>query len=231
MIDFNRLTDYTQNIMAKAQELMSEFQNTQMEPVHIVLAMMEEKDGIAQDYANALGMHKPAFQDAVMSMINNLPKVSSPVGSGQLYLSTETIKMFDLAKEEAEKLKDSYISIEHILMAVNELDNSQIETLFNRFGITDDKILNEMKKIRGQNKVDTKDAENNFKALEKYSTNLTDLAKRGKLDPVIGRDEEVRRIIQVLNRRTKNNPVLIGEPGVGKTAIVEGLAQRIIRSR
>lgn len=108
-------------------------------------------------------------------------------------------------------------------MAVNELDNSQIEALFNRFGITDDKILNEMKKIRGQNKVDTKDAENNFKALEKYSTNLTDLAKRGKLDPVIGRDEEVRRIIQVLNRRTKNNPVLIGEPGVGKTAIVEGL--------
>lgn len=229
MIDFNRLTDYTQNIMAKAQELMSEFQNTQMEPVHIVLAMMEEKDGIAQDYANALGMHKPAFQDAVMSMINNLPKVSSPTSSQQLYLSTETIKMFDLAKEEAEKLKDSYISIEHILMAVNELDNSQIEALFNRFGITDDKILNEMKKIRGQNKVDTKDAENNFKALEKYSTNLTDLAKRGKLDPVIGRDEEVRRIIQVLNRRTKNNPVLIGEPGVGKTAIVEGLAQRIIR--
>lgn len=229
MIDFNKLTDYTQTIIAKAQELMTEFQNTQMEPVHIVLAIMEEQDGIAQDYSNALGMHKPAFQDAVMSMINNLPKVSSPVSGSQLYLSTETIKMFDLAKEEVDKLKDSFISIEHILMAIDDLDNSPIEDLFNKFNITRDKILNEMKKIRGQNKVDSKDAENNFKALEKYSTNLTDLAKRGKLDPVIGRDEEVRRIIQVLNRRTKNNPVLIGEPGVGKTAIVEGLAQRIIR--
>lgn len=229
MIDFNKLTDYTQKILLSSQQLMSQFQNTQMEPEHIILAMMEEKDGVAPDYINALGMNKPDFQDAIMSRINNLPTVSQPVSGQQLYMSTDSIKLFDLAQEESQALKDTFISIEHILMAVPEMENTQISILFDKFNIDKNKILNAMKKIRGNNKVDSKDAENKFKALEKYSTNLTELAKRGKLDPVIGRDEEVRRIIQVLNRRTKNNPVLIGEPGVGKTAIVEGLAQRIIR--
>ena len=131
--------------------------------------------------------------------------------------------------DESKKLKDEFVSIESILLAMSELDNSNIKSLLNSNGVTSSSILKVMKDIRGNNKVDTKNAEENMKALEKYSTDLTDLARKGKLDPVIGRDEEVRRIIQVLNRRTKNNPVLIGEPGVGKTAIVEGLAQRIIR--
>ena len=229
MIDFNRLTNNAQEILFSAQQLMSKFRNTQMEPEHIVLAMEEDREGISKDYLDELKLLNPDFRDALMSLVNNRPTVSSPVSSQQLYLSADTIKLFDIAKEQADALKDSFISIEHILLAVAELQNTQIKTLFDRFNVTNDKILNAMKKIRGHNKVDSKDSEENYKALEKYSTNLTDLARRGKLDPVIGRDEEVRRIIQVLNRRTKNNPVLIGEPGVGKTAIVEGLAQRIIR--
>ena len=229
MIDFNRLTNNAQEILFSAQQLMSKFRNTQMEPEHIVLAMEEDREGISKDYLDELKLLNPDFRDALMSLVNNRPTVSSPVSSQQLYLSADTIKLFDIAKEQADALKDSFISIEHILLAVTELQNTQIKTLFDRFNVTKDKILNAMKKIRGHNKVDSKDSEENYKALEKYSTNLTDLARRGKLDPVIGRDEEVRRIIQVLNRRTKNNPVLIGEPGVGKTAIVEGLAQRIIR--
>lgn len=229
MIDFNKLTNQSQEIMFSAQQLMAKFQNTQLEPAHIVMAMLEAKEGISKDYMEALKLNRPQFIDAVMSELNNLPRVEQPVSTQQLYLSQDTIKLLDLAQVEAEALKDSYISIEHILLAITAFDGSKIKELFERFGVNRNKILNEMKKIRGQNKVDSKDSEEKFKALEKYSQNLTELARRGKLDPVIGRDEEVRRVIQVLNRRTKNNPVLIGEPGVGKTAIVEGLAQRIIR--
>ena len=229
MIDFNKLTNQAQEIMFASQQLMAKFQNSQLEPVHILMAMLEAKDGIAYDYMQALKLDKQQVKDAVMSELNNLPRVEQPVNTQQLYLSQDTIKLLDIAQNEAEALKDSYISIEHILLAATQFDGSKIKALLDKFGASRSKILNEMKKIRGQNKVDSKDSEEKFKALEKYSQNLTDLAKRGKLDPVIGRDEEVRRVIQVLNRRTKNNPVLIGEPGVGKTAIVEGLAQRIVR--
>ena len=229
MIDFNKLTNQAQETMFSAQQLMAKFQNTQLEPSHIVMAMLEAKEGIAKDYMSTLKLDRPQFVDAVMSELNNLPRVEQPVNTQQLYLSQETIRLLDIAQSQAEALKDTYISIEHILLAMTELQGSKIKSLLENFGVTRNKILNEMKKIRGQNKVDSKDSEDKFKALEKYSQNLTDLAKRGKLDPVIGRDEEVRRVIQVLNRRTKNNPVLIGEPGVGKTAIVEGLAQRIVR--
>ena len=229
MIDFNKLTNQAQEIMFASQQLMAKFQNSQLEPVHILMAMLEAKDGIAYDYMQALKLDKQQVKDAVMSELNNLPRVEQPVNTQQLYLSQDTIKLLDIAQNEAEALKDSYISIEHILLAATQFDGSKIKALLDKFGASRSKILNEMKKIRGQNKVDSKDSEEKFKALEKYSQNLTKLAQRGKLDPVIGRDEEVRRVIQVLNRRTKNNPVLIGEPGVGKTAIVEGLAQRIVR--
>lgn len=229
MIDFNKLTNQAQEIMFSAQQLMAKFQNTQLEPAHLVMAMLEAREGIAYDYMQALKLDKSQFRDSVMSELNNLPRVEQPVNTQQLYLSQDTIKLLDIAQNEAEALKDSYISIEHILLAITQFEGSRIKSMFDNFGVNRNRILNEMKKIRGQNKVDSKDSEEKFKALEKYSQNLTDLARRGKLDPVIGRDEEVRRVIQVLNRRTKNNPVLIGEPGVGKTAIVEGLAQRIIR--
>ena len=229
MIDFNRLTDYSQTILFASQQVMARMHNTQMEPEHILLAMTEADEGIAKDYLKELKLDTKNFSDKLITEIQKFPRVENVVGNQQLYLSGLTYSLFDKAKEEAETLKDSFISIEHILLAMTNLDNSNIKNFLSSFGVQKDTILKAMKKIRGNNKVDNKNAEDQYKALEKYSTDLTEMARRGKLDPVIGRDEEVRRVIQVLNRKTKNNPVLIGEPGVGKTAIVEGLAQRIIR--
>ncbi len=228
MLDFDKFTDYSQEIISSANALMGEYKNSQMAPEHIMLAMIKA-DGIINDYLTELNLLNQGFINKIVSKIESFPKLSGPVNSQGLYLSQETMKLLELSMDESKKLKDEFVSIESILLAMSELDNSNIKSLLNSNGVTSSSILKVMKDIRGNNKVDTKNAEENMKALEKYSTDLTDLARKGKLDPVIGRDEEVRRIIQVLNRRTKNNPVLIGEPGVGKTAIVEGLAQRIIR--
>ena len=228
MLDFDKFTDYSQEIISGANALMGEYKNSQMTPEHIMLAMIKA-DGIIKDYLTELNLLNQGFINKIVSKIESFPKLSGPVNSQGLYLSQETMKLLELSMDESKKLKDEFVSIESILLAMSELDNSNIKSLLNSNGVTSSSILKVMKDIRGNNKVDTKNAEENMKALEKYSTDLTDLARKGKLDPVIGRDEEVRRIIQVLNRRTKNNPVLIGEPGVGKTAIVEGLAQRIIR--
>ena len=228
MLDFDKFTDYSQEIISSANALMGEYKNSQMTPEHIMLAMIKA-DGIIKDYLTELNLLNQGFINKIASKIESFPKLSGPVNSQGLYLSQETMKLLELSMDESKKLKDEFVSIESILLAMSELDNSDIKSLLNSNGVTSSSILKVMKDIRGNNKVDTKNAEENMKALEKYSTDLTDLARKGKLDPVIGRDEEVRRIIQVLNRRTKNNPVLIGEPGVGKTAIVEGLAQRIIR--
>ena len=228
MLDFDKFTDYSQEIISSANALMGEYKNSQMTPEHIMLAMIKA-DGIIKDYLTELNLLNQGFINKIVSKIESFPKLSGPVNSQGLYLSQETMKLLELSMDESKKLKDEFVSIESILLAMSELDNSNIKSLLNSDGVTSSSILKVMKDIRGNNKVDTKNAEENMKALEKYSTDLTDLARKGKLDPVIGRDEEVRRIIQVLNRRTKNNPVLIGEPGVGKTAIVEGLAQRIIR--
>ena len=228
MLDFDKFTDYSQEIISSANALMGEYKNSQMTPEHIMLAMIKA-DGIIKDYLTELNLLNQGFINKIVSKIESFPKLFGPVNSQGLYLSQETMKLLELSMDESKKLKDEFVSIESILLAMSELDNSNIKSLLNSNGVTSSSILKVMKDIRGNNKVDTKNAEENMKALEKYSTDLTDLARKGKLDPVIGRDEEVRRIIQVLNRRTKNNPVLIGEPGVGKTAIVEGLAQRIIR--
>lgn len=228
MLDFDKFTDYSQEIISSANALIGEYKNSQMTPEHIMLAMIKA-DGIIKDYLTELNLLNQGFINKIVSKIESFPKLSGPVNSQGLYLSQETMKLLELSMDESKKLKDEFVSIESILLAMSELDNSNIKSLLNSNGVTSSSILKVMKDIRGNNKVDTKNAEENMKALEKYSTDLTDLARKGKLDPVIGRDEEVRRIIQVLNRRTKNNPVLIGEPGVGKTAIVEGLAQRIIR--
>lgn len=229
MIDFNRLTDYTKEIIYSAQQIMYRYKNSQMEPLHIMLAITEDTDGIAKDYCDELKINNDNFRHKIVNEISQLPQVQSSNPNQQLYLSQTTNTMFDMAQDAADNLKDSFISIEHILMAMTELTGSKIQQLLNNNRIDKNSILNAMKKVRGNRKVDSKNAEDSYKALEKYSTDLTQMARKGKLDPVIGRDEEIRRVIQVLNRKTKNNPVLIGEPGVGKTAIIEGLAQRIIR--
>lgn len=228
MLDFDKFTNYSQEIISSANALMGSYRNTQMEPEHIMLAMIKDK-GIIKDYLIELKLLNQDFINKIISKIESFPKLSGPINSQGLYLSQQTMRLLELSIEESNSLKDKFVSIESILLGMTKLDNSEIKKILESYGVTPNSILRIMKNIRGNNKVDTKNAEENMKALEKYSTDLTDLARKGKLDPVIGRDEEVRRIIQVLNRRTKNNPVLIGEPGVGKTAIVEGLAQRIIR--
>ena len=228
MLDFDKFTNYSQEILSSASNLMASYKNSQMEPEHILLAMVKD-NGIIKDYLTELRLLNQNFINKIVSRIENFPKISGPINPQGLYLSNDTRRLLEIAIEESERIKDDFVGIESILLAMTKLDNSNIKSILQDANINSNSILGVMKKIRGNKRVDNKNAEENMKALEKYSTDLTDLARKGKLDPVIGRDEEVRRIIQVLNRRTKNNPVLIGEPGVGKTAIVEGLAQRIIR--
>ena len=228
MINFEKFTNYSQEIIFAANAKKDFYKNTEVCPEHIVMAMIED-NGIAKDYLEELKLLNQHFINEIVAKIKSYPTISTPSNSQQVFLSRETNSLLEIAAQEAENLKDEFVGIECILIALTKLEGSGISELLKQQGVNTNKVLSAMKKIRGNKKVDTKNAEENMKALEKYSTDLTDRARRGKLDPVIGRDEEVRRIIQVLNRRTKNNPVLIGEPGVGKTAIVEGLAQRIIR--
>ena len=228
MIDFEKFTNYSQEIIFAANAKKDFYKNTEVQPEHIVMAMIEDK-GIAKDYLEELKLLNQHFINEVVAKIKSYPTISTPPSSQQVFLSRDTNSLLEIATQEAESLKDEFIGIECILLAMTKLEGSFIQDLMRKQGVNTNSVLNAMRKIRGNKKVDTKNAEENMKALEKYSTDLTEMARKGKLDPVIGRDEEVRRIIQVLNRRTKNNPVLIGEPGVGKTAIVEGLAQRIIR--
>ncbi len=227
MIDFNKLTDYTKQILYSSQQLMLKNRNSQLEPLHILGAILEDTDGVAKDYVKFLKLDGATFKNELNSELAKIPKLENAVSGGNLYLSNSTHNLLDLAKEKADMLKDSFIGIEHILLAM--VENPDTAPFLSRFNVTKDKVLRAMKDVRGNQKSDSANAEDAYKSLEKYSTDLTKAARAGKLDPVIGRDEEVRRIIQVLNRKTKNNPVLIGEPGVGKTAIVEGLAQRIVR--
>ena len=228
MINFDNLTNYSQEIISSASALMNAKHNTQIEPEHIMMAMIQD-NGISRDYLTELKLLNQNFINAVTKAITDFPTVSGVQNTQQLFMSNNTVALLDLAEEASKELKDDFISIEDILLAMTRLENSNIKKMLADNRVTSNTVLSAMKKIRGNKKVDNKNAEENMKALEKYSTDLTELARKGKLDPVIGRDEEIRRIIQVLNRRTKNNPVLIGEPGVGKTAIIEGLAQRMVR--
>ncbi len=228
MINFEKFTNYSQEIIFAANAKKDYYKNSEVQPEHIVMAMIEDK-GIAKDYLEELKLLNQNFINQIVSRIKEYPILSGVTAGQQVFLSRDTNALLEIATQEAETLKDEFIGIECILIAMTKLEGSFIKDILKRYGVDTNSVLNAMRKIRGNKKVDTKNAEENMKALEKYSTDLTERARKGKLDPVIGRDEEVRRIIQVLNRRTKNNPVLIGEPGVGKTAIVEGLAQRIIR--
>ena len=228
MNNFNKFTNYSQEILSAAQNISTSYKNFELQPEHILLAMIKDVEGVSGDYLKELNLLNQDFINKVVSAIKNYPVVSGPTNTQQLYLSNRTNELLDLADAQSIELKDDFISIEHILLAMTKL-NHNVQKMLLDSNVNSNSVLKAMKKVRGNKKVDNKDAEEMYKALEKYSTDLTDLAKKGKLDPVIGRDEEVRRIIQVLNRRTKNNPCLIGEPGVGKTAIIEGLAQRIVR--
>ncbi len=228
MVDIEKLTNYSQEILFAAGACMNKYKNNQIQPEHIMLAMIEDS-GAIRPYLEELKLLNQDFIQAIVHRISTFPTLSIPPSSNEIYLSDDTKKMLSIAEAISDDLKDEFISIEVILLAMTQLHGTDIQKTLAAYDVTDKQVLKVMKKIRGNKKVDNKNAEENMQALAKYSSDLTELAKKGKLDPVVGRDEEVRRIIQVLNRRTKNNPVLIGEPGVGKTAVVEGLAQRIIR--
>ncbi len=240
MFDFEKLTKSAQNVILEAQTLVKTNKNTFIEPLHILLSMANlarpdgENSGLYELFS-ALKLGGNIFKDDLNNLIGELPKVSND--TPQVYFSSDCLKIMEDAKKIAEQMKDKFISPEHILLAIvkdaalnyNGQNQGKLNKLFMKFSLNEVSILNAIKKIRGNKQIDSATADDEFKMMEKFSIDLTQKAKEGKLDPVIGRDEEVRRIIQVLNRRTKNNPVLIGEAGVGKTAIVEGLAQRIIR--
>ncbi len=223
---FDKFTIKSQELIQNGQNLASEHHNQQIEPEHLLGAMLGESEGIARSMLRKLGVSPNAVVQEAAVAVDKLPKVS---GVSDVYLSGRTKGVLDAAFKEASRMKDQYVSVEHILLAVADEKNGEAAGILSRYGVTRDAILRVLQEIRGGQTITDQNPEEKYQALDKYSRDLTDLARLGKLDPVIGRDEEIRRIVQVLSRRTKNNPVLIGEPGVGKTAIVEGLAQRIIQ--
>ncbi len=229
MIDFNKLTEQTRNTVLAAQEVMLRFKNPQLLPEHLFIAMLEDENGFAVEVLNKIKVDINIIKEKVEKVLAQKPQMAHAVAPEQIYISLELKKIFDQAEEEAKRLKDSYLTIGHLLLAISSNRSTDLGRIFEESGVTKEALYGALKEIRGSSTVDSPEAEKTYQALKKYSVDLTELARKGKLDPVIGRDSEIRRTIQVLNRRTKNNPVLIGEPGVGKTAIAEGLALRIVR--
>ncbi len=229
-MDINRFTEKLQEGVKNAQSLAVRRGNQQVDAEHLVASLLEQSGGLATSIllkveAEAGGQAGPeALHRRMMQDLDKLPKVSGPTAADQIYVTPRLQKLLVGAEDEAKRLKDDYVSVEHIILAAAD----QVKA-FSELGLTRDRIAKALQSVRGNQRVTTQDPESTYEALEKYGRDLTKAAADGKLDPVIGRDEEIRRVIQVLSRRTKNNPVLIGEPGVGKTAIVEGLALRIIR--
>ena len=223
---FDKFTIKSQELIQSAQSLASQHNNQQIEPEHLLAAMLAETEGIAGAMLRKLGAAPNEIAQQVTAAIARLPGVSG-AGTGEVYISPRAKAVLEQAFTEATNMKDEYVSIEHILLAISDEKSGEAAGILTGAGVTREAILKVLQVIRGNQRITDPNPEEKYQALEKFSRDLTDLARLGKLDPVIGRDEEVRRIVQVLSRRTKNNPVLIGEPGVGKTAIVEGLAQRI----
>jgi len=224
--NFNRLTVKAQEIVQTAIEIAQNYTNQIVEPEHLLAAIVQESGNVAESIIKKTGGNFNAVKLKVNGLLESLPKISG-TALGNQQMSQNLAKLFDTAAEEARNLKDEYVSTEHLLLALAN-NNGKAGQLLRDNGITYNDILAALKTVRGTQRVASQNPEDTYQSLEKYGRNLNDLVKQGKLDPVIGRDEEIRRVLQVLSRRTKNNPVLIGEPGVGKTAIAEGIAHRIV---
>ena len=226
-MNLEKFTERSREALGAAQQIAAGMNHQELVGLHLLAALLKQTDGLAFSLLEKIGVSASALTAEVDQALARLPQVQGP-GATQVYMSKEAAQVLQLAEEEANKLKDEYISVEHLLLALLDKGDSAAEIL-RRAGITGrDQMLEALQKIRGNQRVTSPNPESTFQALEKYGRDLTQLAAQDKLDPVIGRDEEIRRLIQILSRRTKNNPVLIGEPGVGKTAIVEGLALRIV---
>jgi ATP-dependent Clp protease ATP-binding subunit ClpB len=225
-MNFNKLTVKAQEAVVEAQNLARNAGNPEVTPEHLLVALLQQEGGIVTPILNKLGLNPAAIETEVAAEVAKYSKVGG--ASAEPLIAATLRKVFDAAFKSADDFKDEYVSTEHFLLAIAETKESNAARILGRHGVTPDALLKALQSVRGTQKVTDQNPEDKYQALERYARDLTQLARRGKLDPVIGRDEEIRRVIQVLSRRTKNNPVLIGEPGVGKTAIVEGLARRIV---
>jgi ATP-dependent Clp protease ATP-binding subunit ClpB len=224
---FDKFTIKSQEVIQKAQSLAAQHGNQQIEPEHLLSAMLADREGTAVAVLRKLGVAPEGLAAEAQRLVERLPKVSG-AGMGEAYLSGRAKTVLEAAFAEATQMKDEYVSVEHLLLAVIAEKSGEAGRILSRAGLTREAVFKALQEIRGSQRITDPNPEEKYQALKRFSRDLTDLARQGKLDPVIGRDEEIRRVVQVLSRRTKNNPVLIGEPGVGKTAIVEGLAQRIV---
>lgn len=229
---FERFTERAQDAFARAHEIIQRYRHSQLDAEHLLLALIEQTGGAVQTVFEKARVDTQLLSQRVDELLQASPKMYYPYTSGggqaQVYVTPRVKRLVDIANEEANRLKDEYVSTEHLLLALCSERDGSAGRLLNDFGITRDRILQLLPEIRGGQRVTDPGAEGKYRMLERYSRDLTQHARDGKLDPVIGRDDEILRVIQILSRRTKNNPVLIGEPGVGKTAIVEGLAQKIV---
>jgi ATP-dependent Clp protease ATP-binding subunit ClpB len=225
-IRWDKFTVKAQEAMQRGSELASEHGNPELQPLHLLAALLEDKEGIVPPVLEKIGIGPQAVLSEIYRDFEKLPKISG--AAAQPTLSQAANQLLDRAFKEADNFKDEYVSTEHLLLAATQLKNDPAQQILASDGATHDAILKALTAVRGSQRITDQNPEAKYQALERYARDLTEQARKGKLDPVIGRDEEIRRVVQVLSRRTKNNPVLIGEPGVGKTAIVEGLAQRII---
>ena len=223
-MNFNKFTIKAQEAVQNAQEIASHYGNQSIEPEHFLAALIQDAQGIVGPLLQKLGANVEYVKIKMLELVEKLPKIQG----GQQYMSPAVQRLLELAQKEMEALKDDFVSTEHLLLSILELNQNPAAKLLFDQGVTHEGILKALKEVRGSQRVTDQTPEDKFQSLEKFGRDLNELARKGKLDPVIGRDEEIRRVLQVLSRRTKNNPVLIGEPGVGKTAIAEGLAQRIV---
>ncbi|MCI0389482.1 MAG: ATP-dependent chaperone ClpB [Acidobacteria bacterium] len=228
-MDLNRFTEKAQQALSEAQTRAVRYSHQQVDVEHMLAALLEQEPGLATSILNKAEVNLDGLKRRVEQELERLPKVSGQTGApDQIYITGRLNRLLTQAEDEARTLKDDYISVEHLLLAMCE-DAGATGGILKEFGVTRERLMRALQEVRGNQRVTSQNPEATYEALERYGRDLTRLAAQGKLDPVIGRDDEIRRVIQVLSRRTKNNPVLIGEPGVGKTAIVEGLAQRIVR--
>src|ERR1700726_454583 len=229
-MDLNKFTEKSQAALAEAQAIGARHQHQAVDVEHLALALLEQEDGLIPRLVEKAGVSPDLLKSRIQEALNRIPRVSGDTTTGQgIYVTQRLNKLLVTAQDEAKKLKDEYVSVEHLVLAMfSEPATTDIGRIFKTVDFRRDNFLQALTEVRGNQRVTSANPEATYEALEKYGRDLTRLAAQNKLDPVIGRDVEIRRCIQVLSRRTKNNPVLIGEPGVGKTAIVEGLARRIV---
>ncbi len=226
MMRQERFTEQAQQVLAHSQELVRQQRNSQWGVAHVLAALVSFDGGLAQQLLARLKVDSTRLKARVGEMLQALPRLQHDVV--QIYTTPEVVRMLEVANAEADRLRDDYVGVEHLLIAIADNEESGATRMLAGFGVTKENVYRALQEVRGKARVSSPTAESRYQSLEKYSTDLTELARKGKLDPVIGREVEIRRVMQILNRRTKNNPVIIGEAGVGKTAIVEGLAQRIV---